>query len=107
MAADPDCSVYLSEEKAAEMTAAWIALRARCGTTEPDAGEVLGEVMDAMTSGVLVHDLGRVALQVFPLVVPIPPRAAVPVGQGFLTPRGRVEQNLGQGEFSGQKGIRK
>jgi len=51
MAADPDYSVYLSEEKAAEVTAAWTALRARCGTTEPDAGGVIGEVMDAMTSG--------------------------------------------------------
>ena len=51
MAADPDYSVYLSEEKASEVTAAWTAQRARCGTTGPDTGDVIGEVMDAMTSG--------------------------------------------------------
>ncbi len=51
MDADPDYAVYRSEEKAAEVSAAWKALRARCGTTEPDEGALIGEVLDAMTSG--------------------------------------------------------
>ncbi len=57
MGADPDYAVYSSREKAAEVTAAWTAQRARCGTTEPDEGGVIGEVLEAMTSG------GRLAYQ--------------------------------------------
>jgi len=49
--ADPDYEVYLTEEKAAEAEEAWRALRARCGTTEPDEGKTIGEVLNGMTSG--------------------------------------------------------
>ena len=62
MDADPDYEVYRSREKAAAVTAAWRALRARCGTTEPDEGALIGEVLDAMTSG------GRLAYQYGALV---------------------------------------
>ena len=51
LGADPDYQVYLDPDRAADVTAAWIAMRARCGTTEVDDSTVIGEVLDAMTSG--------------------------------------------------------